>query len=493
MNFFFLDRPPTKRLAPSLLLIVAAGALLRLFALERSSLWLDEYTSIEVASRSLGEIVLGAGFDRATPPLYYVILHFWLSFFGTGETALRIASALFDTGNIVLMFFLFRALFTPRAGILASLLYALSPFAVYYAQEGRMYTLTLLLVLLTVYLALQLRDAGAKPRHAILLLLFAAAGLYTHYYFTFVIVALSLGLIFPTIPPKRAIITYVIVMVVAGLLFLPWLGVVLQLAGSGGQTFRPFRLTALPYLIFRFAAGYAIMPLNAGARENLEETARIHIGSIAAYSSIYIVALALGIRRVLTNYRAHAPLMLSLSFIPVVIAAIVSLKLPLFSERYLTVVYPFMLGFVAVSGESGKLGKSIFCGFMAASLIALFAYYLNDDFGKEQWRDVAALIHEQPSSTSVVLVSPSFAQGILRYYLKTSRQILGWNSKSSAAESALKTAPEFWLVERGGTSGERPPSLEELATEVDVRFPFENGIRVRLLRRPSTASGIPAS
>ncbi|MFZ5845548.1 MAG: hypothetical protein ACOY0S_03720, partial [Patescibacteria group bacterium] len=50
------------------------------------SLWRDEAFSILTAQKPLGEIVGKLGLE---PPLYYVLLHFWLKLFGTSEIASR--------------------------------------------------------------------------------------------------------------------------------------------------------------------------------------------------------------------------------------------------------------------------------------------------------------------------------------------------------------------------------------------------------------------
>ena len=55
--------------------VLMLGLVVRLIGLGHQSLWLDEMTSIQIASMPLGQILIGRGFDNHTPPLYYVLLH----------------------------------------------------------------------------------------------------------------------------------------------------------------------------------------------------------------------------------------------------------------------------------------------------------------------------------------------------------------------------------------------------------------------------------
>ena len=57
--------------------IVILGSLLRLYKLGYHNLWFDEAMSVHVAFHPEEYIVL-----ESRPPLYYVILHFWINLLG---------------------------------------------------------------------------------------------------------------------------------------------------------------------------------------------------------------------------------------------------------------------------------------------------------------------------------------------------------------------------------------------------------------------------
>jgi len=117
---------------------------LRIWEIGRKTLWLDEAFSVWLARHPLGEMIAWIARIDQHPPLYYLLLHFWIGLVGDGPAAVRLLSALLSTLTIPAMYLLGRRLLGPAAGVLAALILALSPFHVRFAQETRMYALLML-------------------------------------------------------------------------------------------------------------------------------------------------------------------------------------------------------------------------------------------------------------------------------------------------------------------------------------------------------------
>ena len=143
------EAPPTP--APTwtatwvpILLVVALGTVLRLYRIGAQPLWLDEASSLRFARLSLAQLWSWSSIvDPGNPPLYYSVLHGWLGF-GDGEGSLRIPSAVFGVLTIPLVYALGRTIRDHRLGIVAALLFSISPFQVWYSQEARGYSLVTL-------------------------------------------------------------------------------------------------------------------------------------------------------------------------------------------------------------------------------------------------------------------------------------------------------------------------------------------------------------
>jgi len=215
-------------LLPAILLL-AAG--LRFCALGRQSLWNDEGTSVAVAQRELGTIIRDAAAD-IHPPLYYVLLGRWVRAAGTSEAAARSFSALLGIGLVALTYALGSVLLGRWPGLAAAFLAAISPFQVYYSQEARMY---MLLAVLSAGAVLALTRWIRQPAWLSLAAvgLLEATGLWTHYSFAFVVLALNLAFLLSLRRGTlRRLVPWAATQAAVLLLYLPWLPVALRQAGS---------------------------------------------------------------------------------------------------------------------------------------------------------------------------------------------------------------------------------------------------------------------
>ncbi|HLH66868.1 MAG TPA: glycosyltransferase family 39 protein [Solirubrobacteraceae bacterium] len=105
--------------------------------------WIDEAISVGIASHPLARLPALLRQD-GSPPLYYLLLHWWIALAGPGETATHLLSLLFAVACVPAAYLGAAGLFGRRAGIFAAVLAAGLPFLTYYGQETRMYSLVAL-------------------------------------------------------------------------------------------------------------------------------------------------------------------------------------------------------------------------------------------------------------------------------------------------------------------------------------------------------------
>jgi len=170
------------------ILLIAAG--LRFYRLDAQSFWNDEGNAIRAAQRSI-PLVIAAARGDIHPPGYYLLLHFWRIPTGDSEFAVRALSVYIGLLTVAFTGRLGRRMLGAGVGVGAAFLAAISPLAVYYSQEARMYGLLGLLAVASTDLLWGLLRRP-RPTTALLYALVAAAGLYTHYSFPFVLVAHNL-------------------------------------------------------------------------------------------------------------------------------------------------------------------------------------------------------------------------------------------------------------------------------------------------------------
>lgn len=192
-----------------LVVVVLAGLLPRCWKLTARSLWYDESFCWGVIQYPWAEMVERVGLDNH-PPLYFVLLKTWTSFFGESLWAMRGLSVLLGLLTVVAMYLFVeeasvdanrdsrsgqQSSYGVRAGLIAAAFVASSPFHIRWSQEVRMYALAAFLTALSSWLMFR---ALHRPRALGRWILFGLSSLclpYTHYYGLFSCAAQFLFLI----------------------------------------------------------------------------------------------------------------------------------------------------------------------------------------------------------------------------------------------------------------------------------------------------------
>jgi len=167
-----------------LLLILAAGAALRFYALAAESFWFDETYSVWGAGHNVAWHI-AQSVQRIFPPLYYLLLHFWLVL-GKSEFAVRSLSVLIGLASIVAVYALACELFDARVGLLSAFLLTVSPLHLWYSQEARMYILVAALGLASAYFMLLALRRG-RLWHWLAYVLCSVLAMNAHYFAVFLV------------------------------------------------------------------------------------------------------------------------------------------------------------------------------------------------------------------------------------------------------------------------------------------------------------------
>ena len=183
---------------------------------------LQEYQNIN-PNKNLGYTIKALSKD-VHPPLYYILLKFWASCFGSSVAAIRGFSAVISLLVFPSIYWLCRELFkSPAVGWIAIGLIAVSPFHLLYAQEARMYslwTVTILLSSAALLAAIRLKTKLSWGIYAASL----AIGLYSFLFTGFV--AIGHGIyVFVTegFRLSKTFIAYLFASLASLLAFTPWL------------------------------------------------------------------------------------------------------------------------------------------------------------------------------------------------------------------------------------------------------------------------------
>jgi 4-amino-4-deoxy-L-arabinose transferase-like glycosyltransferase len=134
-------------------LFTLIGLVLRFYRLDARGLWFDEVTfAYPVRMSTPGEVLaLNYLFGDQSPLSFFLT---WLvRGLGGSERVVRLPFAIAGTLCIPAIYFLGRELAGVRVGLVAALLFALSPFAVFYSQDAHPYSPLLLFTTMQVFFA----------------------------------------------------------------------------------------------------------------------------------------------------------------------------------------------------------------------------------------------------------------------------------------------------------------------------------------------------
>src|SRR3954453_19165530 len=113
-----------------------------------SAYWIDEGLSVGIGSHPLFDIP-GLLIQDGSPPLYYMLLHIWMGWFGTSEFATQSLSTIIGVLCVPAAFWAGNVMMGRRAAWAAAGIAAVNPFLTVHAYEARMYALLILLGILT--------------------------------------------------------------------------------------------------------------------------------------------------------------------------------------------------------------------------------------------------------------------------------------------------------------------------------------------------------
>lgn len=146
------------------------------------SYWRDEAFSYYLAKKNIWDILVLSAKDFS-PPFYHFILHYWMKVFGNSEIAIRSLSLIFYWATVYLITHFLEDVFKMKLkkALFYTLFFALNPLLVYYALEGRMYTMFAFFASLSFY--------SLYRKKYMLYFVTTILGLYTHYFMVLGVIA----------------------------------------------------------------------------------------------------------------------------------------------------------------------------------------------------------------------------------------------------------------------------------------------------------------
>jgi uncharacterized membrane protein len=172
--------PQDKKVAPLFIITIFSGLVLRCWNINQSFWWDEIWSTMAYAKAgSIWQVVSSLGYYFNNHMFYSLLAHGSIKILGESEIALRLPALVMGLLGIVMLFQFGKSFLGASAGIIASLLLAISAFHIDHSSEARGYSaLALFSILSSFYFLKGLKTNGL--RSWTLFTLFTSLGFYSH-------------------------------------------------------------------------------------------------------------------------------------------------------------------------------------------------------------------------------------------------------------------------------------------------------------------------
>lgn len=463
----------------ALILIILLGFFLRIHHINRFALRGDEaFTVIHWMREPFAQTLATIATVDPQPPLAYAVYRAWSLMVGSQEWIVRYLPALTNVIGIAVLYALGKRLANGRVGIAAALLWAIQPFQIWHAQDARNYALWGAFSPLALWLGLR---ALYRPHVRDWALYVGAALLacYTYYLELFPLAALNLYVFLFHRRDRRLLIRWAAaqILIVIGLALWFLQGRLLYESGYGGTAgstdIRLLLTWFIPTLLFGDTLPFPILWIAV------------------------LIVLLVGVVIWWIRDRPKAILLVLLSILPLIGLAVVSLRLNVFTPRYvLSVTVPLVLMLaIFVSKKKSRFldGRFfVYVGSLALSVASIFSYFglVNDYTKSPDWRALVTYLQARTIETDTVIqtaADEAFTFYFNEYRVAGEHLRLPANPIQTPEEigqvlrARLDTTSSYWLVAQpppAWENGETPREWFNDYTQI-VRQTNVNGLSVR--------------
>lgn len=370
------------------------------------SVWRDEAFSILLSMRSPLYFIPKLTFE---PPLYYILLHFWMKLFGTSEIAARSLSLVgFVLASIVVIFWAEKLFKKHWLSWFLPVFFFFNPQLLYYAFEIRAYGWYMFFAVTSMF--------AYWEKRWMLYVLATTLGLYTH---TYMIIVPAVQVIHYLLTHRKTLLAKAPrAFALTGLLVAPWITkVIIDLPRLKESWYFPADKQIVKSVLGNIFVGYEGTPADLW-----QFTTRL---------SLVFVALA-ACAMWQTKTRARNGFFFLMVFIPLVAIIGISFYKPLFVNRYVlpsTIAQVFLIVFAIECIKHKLLQK------LAATVVLAFAIGFNfwypSQHPKKDIRSTMYEINGLASAGDVILTDNPLIIFETMYYSRDSSRVFWYNPEAS--------------------------------------------------------------
>lgn len=417
--------------------VLALAFAVRLFDLQSKALWWDEGITVFLARLSPAEYWDLRWMD-IHPPLYRLLLMIFVAPAGSSDFAVRFFSVSAGLLLVALVYALGAFVLGRTGGLLAAALAALSPFAIFHAQEAKMYALLPALTTLSLIAAERLFRGRTTRAWWVLLVIASALALWIHYYAATIWLAINLTYLTLRIRRAQSLPAWrpwLIAQALIALSILPW--AVLEgarIPADADRTIGAATLQPLDFLAGIWATltgGYAAQAGGAAAAP--------------ALAFLLLVILALCTLR----GRERWTLLMALALaVPLLAGVLISLRYPYNAPRFFIVSVSPLALLAAGACKSlfqrwPALGVTGGVAALALTAVGVVSVYASGSF-TDDYRPLLAQLRRSGRPEDVIIAGYPWQSGYVHAYTTGYDRVLF--PPPADLSSLAARAPRIWVL-----------------------------------------------
>ncbi len=412
-------------------IFVLINILSKSFHLTSQSICIDEPFTVYHAQFDLVNLISFLE-KYNNPPLFELIIHFWIKLFGISPESIRTLPMLFSSITVFFIYLMVLEFFNKRTAILAAIIYTLSTVNIWFAHDCRVYSLFVLLTVISFYLFFKFLKAPSefKTKGLIVFSFINLLLIYGHY-FGFIVLGLEFLIIcLFFLRSKHVVKKYAITLIIGLVAYLPQLMILWQRTKqhthNGTWVVPPKGLESLYNMLWSFC--------------------NEPVPTVICILFLLVTITVFFIRKKDTPINPYVKYIMIWFLVPFFGMFLISYKIPMYIDRYLVFVSPAFYILLAVSiSYLFKDQKKYLSAAGIITLIFFFSAELNPS-KKNDVNDVVNYIRSKKDKKTIVIgCGYDFEVNFTYYYNIDLFKLKDQTTEYAALDSSLKNENVYFV------------------------------------------------
>ena len=374
--------------------------ILKIIFLDSRDIAMDEPFTIFYAQADLKEIFTMLPGEN-NPPLFFLLLHFWIKIFGISAFSVRFLPFVFSCLTALMVFQTGRRFFSMKMGMAAALIFTFSNYQLLFAHEARVYSLFALLTSCSMYLFMLLRRQPGSRRIMLLLSGVNILLLYSHF-FGFLVIGIQI-IAMLSISQYRAKVfkSFMIALGVTLLAYIPYFPVLISRYSSSavsGTWVSPPVISDLYTMLWRYS--------------NAPVATVFMIGVLGIAALLWLFRLVKGQNQTSPDSKV----LLIWFLIPYLAMFLISFIMPVFLDRYTVFISIGYYLLVALALDSLPEKNRIFTAVSAMAILLMAVTFSPDLDNKRRLKEATGRIESLKGPGTAVIICPSWLEYGFAYH-----------------------------------------------------------------------------